>query len=56
MLTSCRNKSNDTPQDLPAEEKTMKVLEQATPEPFSSDDEKYTRALAEAPRDDDIPD
>lgn len=62
MLTSCGNKSNDTPQAMPAEDTTTETMEQTTtetveqttPKPFSSDDEEYTRALAEAPSDDDI--
>ena len=62
MLTACGNKSNDTPQAMPAEDTTTETMEQTTtetveqttPKPFSSDDEEYTRALAEAPSDDDI--
>lgn len=54
VLLACGNKTNDTPQALPVEETTTETVEQTTPKPFSSDDEEYTRALAEAPSDEDI--
>lgn len=54
MLSACGNNTNDNPQALPVEDSITGTTEQTTPKPFSSDDEEYTRALAEAPSDEDI--